>query len=125
MRGTILDAIHRLLAYGAVATTAVAIAWSLVLVATGRATGAAFERLQAAVVSVLLVGSVSGVLLLLAGPGPADGLHLLYAAVAIAVIPLARSFLTPERRAKMEGALSERGREPPDWSRTTFEFEAP
>lgn len=37
----------------------------------------------------------------------------------------ARSFLTPERRAKMEGALSERGREPPDWSRTTVEFEAP
>jgi hypothetical protein len=37
----------------------------------------------------------------------------------------ARSFLTPERRAKMEVSLSERGREPPDWSRTTVEFEAP
>jgi hypothetical protein len=37
----------------------------------------------------------------------------------------ARAFLTPERRAKMEGALSERGRGTPDWSRTTFEFEAP
>lgn len=36
----------------------------------------------------------------------------------------ARSFLTPERRAQMEGALSRRGRQP-DWSRTTLEFEAP
>jgi hypothetical protein len=37
----------------------------------------------------------------------------------------ARAFLTPERRAKMEGALSQQGKEPPDWSRTTVEFEAP
>lgn len=36
-----------------------------------------------------------------------------------------RAFLTPERRAKMEGALSKSGREPPDWSRTTVVFEAP
>jgi hypothetical protein len=37
----------------------------------------------------------------------------------------AKAFLTPERRAQMEGALSQRGRQPPDWSRTTFDFEAP
>jgi hypothetical protein len=37
----------------------------------------------------------------------------------------ARAFLTPERRAQMEGALSRRGRGQPDWSRTTVEFEAP
>ena len=36
----------------------------------------------------------------------------------------AKSFLTPERRKKMEGALLQRGRQP-DWSRTTFDFEAP
>lgn len=90
-----LDAIHRLLAYAAAVTTAVGIGWSLVLVVTGRAAGSAFERFQAAVVSVLLVAGVSGVLLLLTGLRPAEGLHLVYAVVALAVIPLARSFLAP------------------------------
>jgi len=77
-----LDGIHRLLVYAGVAITVAGIGWSLLLVFTGRAGGPPFERFQAAVVSVLAVGA-----------RPADGLHLLYATVAIALIPLARSFL--------------------------------
>ena len=87
-----LDGIHRLLAYAVAAITVAGIGWSVVLVATGRAGGSAFERFQAAVVSLLVVGSASGLVLLATGARPAEGLHLLYAIVAIALIPLARSF---------------------------------
>jgi hypothetical protein len=88
-----LDGIHGLLAYAIVAVTAFGIGWSVVLVVVGRAGGPAFERFQAAVVSLLVVGAASGLVLLAAGARPADGLHLLYAIVTIALIPLARSFL--------------------------------
>ena len=88
-----MDGIHRLLAYAGVALAVAGIGWSLVLVAAGRAGGPAFERFQAAVVSVLIVGGVSGLVMLATGSRPAEGLHLLYAIVAIALIPLARSFV--------------------------------
>lgn len=84
-----------------VGMTVVGIVWSLVLVrgAPGRQWG--FERFQAAVVSLVIVAAASGLLLLIAGGTPADALHLLYAAIAVAVIPLARSFLgrASQRRA--------------------------
>ncbi len=88
-----LDAIHRLLAYSSAAAATAGIAWAAVLVATGRAGGTRFEQAQAAVVSIFIVTAVSGALLLLAGSRPAEGLHLLYALVALAIIPLARSYL--------------------------------
>jgi hypothetical protein len=88
-----LDGIHRLLAYAVVAISVAGIGWSVLLVLTGRAGGPAFERFQAAVVSLLVVGAVSGLVLLATGARPAERLHLLYATVAIALIPLARSFL--------------------------------
>lgn len=90
---TSLDGIHRLLAYAIVAVTVAGIGWSVLLVVAGRVGGPAFERFQAAVVSLLVVSAASGLVLLAIGARPADGLHLLYAIVAIALIPLARSFL--------------------------------
>lgn len=42
--------------------------------------------------SIFIVGAASGLLLLVAGAQPADSLHLLYAAIGIALIPVARSF---------------------------------
>ena len=42
---------------------------------------------------MFVIAAVSGGLLLLTGARPSEGLHLLYALVALAVIPLARSFL--------------------------------
>ncbi len=86
------NAIHLVLAYVVVGAVVGGVGWSAVLAMTGRAGGAAFERFQAAVVSLLVVAAASGLLLLAAGARPTDGLHLLYAAVAIALIPLARSF---------------------------------
>ena len=94
LRGvTSLDGIHQSLAYAIVAFTAVGIGWSVFLALTRRPGGPAFERFQAAVVSLLVVGGVSGLVLLATGARPTEGLHLLYAVVAIALIPLARSFL--------------------------------
>ena len=90
---TSLDLIHRLLAYGGAVATAGGIAWSLALVVSGRPAGSGFVRYQAAVVSVFIVGAASGALMMLGGSRPAEALHLLYAVIAVAIIPLARSFL--------------------------------
>lgn len=87
-----MDAIHRLLAYSAAAASVVGVGWTLVLSLRSRSGGSGFERFQAAVVSLFVVGAASGLLLLLGGARPAAGLHLVYALIAIAVIPLARSF---------------------------------
>ncbi|MBI3747316.1 MAG: hypothetical protein HY262_00480 [Chloroflexi bacterium] len=87
-----MDTLHLVLAYLAVAGVAIGLAWSAFLVVTRRPGGPTFERLQAAVVAALIVGAASGLLRLASGARPADGLHLLYAAIAIGLIPLARSF---------------------------------
>lgn len=84
---------HRLIAYVAIPAVAAGIGWSVLLALAGRAGGAGFERFQAAVVSLLIVGGASGLILLATGARPADGLHLLYAGIAIVVVPLARSFI--------------------------------
>ena len=96
-----MDGIHRLLAYAIVALTVAGIGWSVFLVVARRAGGPDFERFQAAVVSVIVVSAASGLVLLATGARPVDELHLLYTIVAIALIPLARSFLG---RARSRGA---------------------
>lgn len=88
-----MDAIHLVLAYGALAATIVGVAWSLLRLARGRPEASGFVRFQAAAVSLIIVGAASGVLMFLAGARPAEGLHLLYSAIAVAIIPLARSFV--------------------------------
>lgn len=88
-----MDVLHLALAYAAVAGVATGIGWSAILVVTRRAGGPAFERLQAGIVAALIVAAASGLVRLATGASPADGLHLLYAALAIGLIPLARSFM--------------------------------
>lgn len=92
-----IDAVHRLLAYAVVGAAVVGLGWSVVLAVTGRGGRGrpAFERFQAAVVAVIVVAAASGLLMLVTGNGPHDGLHLLYAAVAVGLVPLARSFAGP------------------------------
>ena len=41
----------------------------------------------------MIVGAASGLLLLASGARPADAIHLLYAVIAIGLVPLARSML--------------------------------
>lgn len=91
-----LDGIHRLIAVAIVALTVTGIGWSMFSVVTRRAGGLAFERFQAVIVSALVVGAASGLVLLATGARPTEGLHLLYAIVAIALIPLVRSFVGRE-----------------------------
>lgn len=110
-----MGGIHRLLAYGAVAVIVVGIGWSLLLFFAGRAGGPAFERLQAAVVSVLVVGAASGLVLLAVGARPAKGLHVLYAIVAIALIPLARSLLGGQTRAPRARSSSQQSSSSAGW----------
>lgn len=98
-----VDAIHRLLAYAAVLGIVVGVGWSVVLVLGWRSAGPGFERFQAALVSLFLVGAASGLTLLLSGARPSDGLHLLYALVAVALVPLARSFLA--RTSRRDGSV--------------------
>ena len=98
-----MEAIHRLLAYVAIPLIVAGIGWSVTIAVASRPGGPAFERFQAAVVSVLLVGSAGGLILLATGARPTDGLHLLYAAIALALIPLARSFTG---RARGRGAAA-------------------
>lgn len=95
-----MDVIHRLIAYAAIGGGTVGIGWSVLIVISGRSGGPAFERFQAAVVSLLVIGAASGAILIAAGTRPTDALHLLYAVIAIGLVPLARSFL---------GRVSDRG----------------
>lgn len=98
-----MDGVHQLLAYAVVAATVVGVVQSLLLIGWQRDDVLASERLQAAVVSLVIVGAASGIILLAMGYRPADPLHLLYAAVAVVVIPVARSFAgrTLERRTAL------------------------
>lgn len=94
LRIQILDAIHRLLAYAAVVGVVAGIAWSIVLLGGQRTGGPRFERFQASVVALLVVEGAAGLIMLASGARPREDLHLLYALIAVALIPLARSFLT-------------------------------
>ena len=87
-----VEALHRVTAYLSVGAVALGVVWALVLAVQRRSGGRAFEAFQAAVVSALIIGAASGGILLAAGAGPAEPLHLVYATIAVAAIPAARSF---------------------------------
>lgn len=96
-----MDGIHRLLAY----VVAVAVAVGLVAAAappvTRGFTRTTPDQIHAGVLAIIVVAAASGITLLVTGASPRDGLHFLYAGVAILLIPLARSF---------RGQLSDRAR---------------
>ena len=89
--------IHRLLGYLAVGGVVIGLGWAALAIMRPRTTGLdrwfhVGEWFQAAVVALLVVVAASGLVLVLAGGRPADGLHLLYAGLAIGAVPAARSF---------------------------------
>lgn len=88
-----IDAVHRLIGFATVAAVVVGIGQTALLVASRRAGGPGYEWLQAAVVSLIIVGAASGLVLLASGARPTETIHLAYAVIAIGLIPLARSFL--------------------------------
>ena len=83
--------IHRLLAYLAVAGVAFGLGWSAFwLLRRGHEPVA--DWIKAAVLGLLAFVGASGLVVIVEGGRPADGLHFLYAVIAIGIIPLARSF---------------------------------
>ena len=100
-----IDDLHLLLAFIAAGVVIGGVAWSAALAFTGRSGGAAYVSFQAAVVAILLVAAASGLVLLVIGHGPTEGLHFIYAAIAIAIIPLARSFFGGARERRQVSLL--------------------
>jgi hypothetical protein len=86
---SVLD-VHRALAivvaFGGVVVAIVAIGWSRF----GRPGRLAVDRALLGAIVIVIVAIGSGLVLLAAGSRPADGLHLLYAAVALLVLPAVR-----------------------------------
>lgn len=92
--------IHRILGYAAVVAVAVGIVWSVVATRNPALGGRRFIRFQAMAVVLFVVASVAGLSLLISGARPKEGLHLVYAAIAVGLLPLARSFVpATDRRA--------------------------
>ena len=86
-----MGVIHRLLAYLAVAGVAFGLGGSA-LGLLRRGHEAVADWIQAAVLSLLVVVGVGGLVVVVEDGRPADGLHFVYATIAIGIIPLARSF---------------------------------
>ncbi len=93
-----MQAIHQIFAVAALIAVVIGVVWAAVLAITRRPGGRAFARAQAVLVGIVALAAIGGALVFLTGSRPADGLHLVYGAVAILVIPFARSFLRAEAR---------------------------
>jgi hypothetical protein len=88
-----METIHRILGDAAVVAVAVGIAWSLVAASRPEWGGSRLARFQALVVILFIFAAGAGLGQLVSAGQPKESLHFLYAAVAIAVLPLARSFV--------------------------------
>jgi hypothetical protein len=92
---------HSLAAELALALALLSTAWATFLLVTRRAPSQLFFiNLGWTVVVLALAGALGG-LLALGGPGPAEGLHIVYGALAVAALPvgaLAASGRDPRRR---------------------------
>jgi hypothetical protein len=78
----------------------IGIAWSLAATRKAASSGDSFTRYQVLVVGLVLAASVVGAGEFISGARPKEGLHFVYAAIAITALPLARSFVpATDRRA--------------------------
>ncbi len=93
-----MPTIHLILAAVTAIAVAAGLVWSVALAATGKGGGRAYQGLLGAIVGLVLGASVAGALMFVSGSRPADGLHVVYAGVAIVLLPLARSYLGPSSR---------------------------
>jgi hypothetical protein len=102
-----VEAIHMALAYVATATVVVGIGGSLASMRVASVRMAWFGRFQLLVVALLATTAIAGLTEFASGAEPREGLHFLYAAIAIGVIPLARSFVpAADRRANVAAAAA-------------------
>lgn len=87
-----MELVHLALAYAAVAAVFVGVAWSLIRVVRPAMDRRLLDRFGIGVVALFLVTAVVGVTQLASGAQPKEDLHLVYAVIAVGLIPLARSF---------------------------------
>ena len=98
-----MESAHKVLALVAFAAVGLGMAWSFVLAVTARSGGSVFDRFQAVVVTTFALAAGVGLASFASGARPTDELHLIYGGVAIALIPLGRSFLAG--RPRRDGLL--------------------
>jgi len=88
-----MQAIHQVLAIGALIAVAIVLTWTVILAVTKGTPGRGYDRAQASMVGIIALAAIVGAASFISGARPADGLHLVYGAVAVLLIPFARSFL--------------------------------
>ncbi len=93
-----MELVHRVLAYVAVAAVGVGIVWSIVLTLRPTRERRGIDRFGLGVVVLLLAAAAAGAVQLASAARPRDDLHFVYAAIAIGLIPLARSFIVGNSR---------------------------
>ncbi len=88
-----MELVHQALAYVAVGAVGVGIVWSIVLTLRPTRDHRGIDRFGVGVVGLVLVAAAAGAVQFASAARPKEDLHLVYAAVAIGLIPLARSFI--------------------------------
>ncbi len=93
-----MELVHRVLAYAAMVAVGVGVVWSVLCALRPTMDRRLPDRFGVGVVVLFLVAAAAGATQLASGSPPRENLHLLYAAIAIGLIPLARSFVPGSSR---------------------------
>jgi hypothetical protein len=98
--GPAVGDLHALVGDGALAFGLAITAWAVLLLVLRRQPGVPFFIGVAATVFVVALSGLLGLVTLVIGPGPRDGLHILYGALAVAALPVAALYIVefPLRR---------------------------
>jgi hypothetical protein len=82
-----MEEIHRLLAQVALVLALLSAGWAAVLMARATTGGRLFLVNLGWTAVTIAAGGIVGAFLVVTGPGPSDGLHLLYGALALVALP--------------------------------------
>ena len=88
-----MELIHRALADVAVAAVGLGLAWSILCAVRPAIDPRVLDRYGILVVGLIAVGAAAGAAQAFGGARPGEDLHLLYGALAVGLLPLARSFV--------------------------------
>lgn len=83
--------LHLLLAWASVLVVLALGVRAIWRASRGQAPGPTGDQLETIVLIVVLITIAGGLGLFLSGPGPKEGLHFLYGALAFGILPVARS----------------------------------
>ena len=88
-----MEPLHRFLGYAVVVAVAVGVAWAIAALRDPPLAGRSFSRFQVGVVVLVVAAAIVGAGTQISGGVPREDLHLVYGAIAIVALPLARSFV--------------------------------